>query len=79
LLPRLVSHRALAALRADSDLSSGLIFAVRAFKPSRLPSSTATEFFLCFATILPWAVGQAKFTARQRMPDADVPATQRGS
>jgi hypothetical protein len=45
---RSLAQRALAALRADSDLSSGVIFAARAlppFKPPRLPSSTAAGFF----------------------------------
>ena len=45
---RFLAQRALAALRADSDLSSGVIFAARAlppFSPPRLPSSTAAGFF----------------------------------
>jgi hypothetical protein len=45
---RFLAHRALAALRADSDLSSLVIFAARALPPllpPSFPNATAAGFF----------------------------------
>src|ERR671939_2185708 len=45
---RFLSHRALAALRADSDLSLGVVFAARALPPllpPSLPKSRAASLF----------------------------------